>query len=57
MRPELEMALAAVENIDKQSIDVLKGFLHPPPGPRIVMEAVFILLGIKYTWEKVKIEL
>ncbi len=57
VKPELDQALAAVENIDKQSIDVLKGFLHPPIGPRIVMEAVFILLGIKYTWEKVKIEL
>lgn len=55
--PEYERAQQAVQNIDRNSLTIMKGYAAPPEAPRVVMEACFILLGLKYSWQAVKVEL
>lgn len=52
--PALQSAVDALDKLDKKDITEVKSFSKPPPGVRVVMEAVCILLGEKPDWETSK---
>ena len=45
--PILESALAALNTLTPQDITVVKTMKNPPPGVKLVMEAICCLKGIK----------
>ncbi|KAM6955770.1 LOW QUALITY PROTEIN: dynein axonemal heavy chain 7-like [Lycodopsis pacificus] len=45
--PILESALSALKTLTNQDITVVKSMISPPPGVKLVMEAICILEGIK----------
>lgn len=46
--PALEKALKALDSLTKNDITEVKGFAKPPPAVQVVMEAVCILLEVRW---------
>ena len=45
--PSLEAAIRALNTISQNDISVIKAMKNPPPGVRLIMEAICILKGIR----------
>ena len=54
VRPELEAAEKAIENIDEKQIVTMRTYPSPPQIVEDVMAGVCILFGVKYDWAAAK---